>query len=145
MAYRFAKNNNLKYILNLELPFSAYISQVFNFVNFANLEPFAKLFQRKFWHLFTSNLSWLHIGDVKDGSLSVLQEGGWRLSRTKLSNSQGVLWKEVPHLRYPQQTQKLLLYFRHQLPVQMRSGDHTSRSVLRRRLRLDNMQQSTEH
>ena len=30
MAYRFAKNNHLQYILNLELPFSTYISQVFN-------------------------------------------------------------------------------------------------------------------
>ena len=30
------------------IPYSAYISGVFNFANFANLESFAKLFQRKF-------------------------------------------------------------------------------------------------
>ena len=32
------------------LPYSAYISRVFNFANFANFESFAKLFQRKFGH-----------------------------------------------------------------------------------------------
>ena len=30
------------------LPYSAYISRVFNFVNFANLESFAKFIQLKF-------------------------------------------------------------------------------------------------
>ena len=30
------------------IPYSAYISRVFNFANFANLEPFAKLIQLKF-------------------------------------------------------------------------------------------------
>ena len=36
------------------IPYSAYISRVFNFANFANLESFAKLFQRKFWHVNNS-------------------------------------------------------------------------------------------
>ena len=32
----------------MKLPFSAYISWVFNFTNFANLESFAKFIQQKF-------------------------------------------------------------------------------------------------
>ena len=53
---------------NLGIPYSAYISWVFNFANFANLESFAKLFQRK---IDTSKLS--HIGDVKDGAWHIEQ------------------------------------------------------------------------
>ena len=67
----------IKHCDALQIPYSAYISRIFNFANFANFEPFAKLFQRKFWH-YTLNL---HVGDVEDGSISVFQEGGWKLSR----------------------------------------------------------------
>ena len=36
--------------VNGMLPYSAYISRVFTFANFASLESFAKLFQQKFGH-----------------------------------------------------------------------------------------------
>ena len=41
-------NNNI--IVHQYIPYSAYISRVFNFANFAGLESFAKLIQRIFWH-----------------------------------------------------------------------------------------------
>ena len=37
-----------KSVFSFPIPFSAYISRVFNFANIANLESFAKFIQRKF-------------------------------------------------------------------------------------------------
>ena len=52
---------------SLLIPYSAYISRVFNFANFASLESFAKLIQRIF---DTSKLS--HIGDVLSSAFAKL-------------------------------------------------------------------------
>jgi len=67
----------------------------------------------RLWNYFSENFDtskFGHICDVKDGSISVLQEGGWTLSRDWLT------WiykecsrKKYHRLRYPQQTQKLQL------------------------------------
>ena len=38
----------------LWLPYTAKFSRVFNFANFVNFQPFAKLFQRKFFYTYTS-------------------------------------------------------------------------------------------
>jgi len=44
-----------------------------------------------------------HIGDIKDGSISVLQEGGWKLSRDWLTwIHKECSWKKYPRLRYQQ-------------------------------------------
>ena len=40
--------NDYKSNPDMPIPYGAYILQVFIFTNFANLEAFAKLFQRKF-------------------------------------------------------------------------------------------------
>ena len=76
-------------------------------------------------------------GNVKDGSISVSQEGGWKqlLSRGPR--------KKYAHLRYLQQTPKLPMYFSHQLPARRRSGEHTSRSVGEKKTEIG--QCATEH
>ena len=78
------------------IPYRAYILRVFNFANFANLESFAKLFQHKF---DTSKLS--HIGDVKDGSISVLQVGGWKVSRDQATSSTRSVNTEIAAVLHP--------------------------------------------
>ena len=43
-----ATMTSFRRMLKRDIPYGAYISRVFNFINFANLESFAKLFQQKF-------------------------------------------------------------------------------------------------
>ena len=67
----------------LYIPYSALILRVFNFTNFANLERFAKLFQRNFYtsamHRNSRVHAHRHIIHVLS-MLSVFQERGWPVS-----------------------------------------------------------------
>ncbi len=85
------------------LPYGAYILRVFNF---ANLEPFAKLIQRKFWTVrenfdtwITSVLSyttsrWLYSSTLRRWMETI--RGPSCLIHAERS------WKKYPRLRYPQ-------------------------------------------
>ena len=58
--------------LSLEIPYSTYISRGFNFVNFANLKSFAKLFHWKIWHFEVESHwaahSWNYFNEMKKPS-----------------------------------------------------------------------------
>ena len=102
----------LAVIMSSELPYSAYIS------NFANLESFAKLFQRKFWHFEVEprwwRKRWLYLSTSRRW-METIQEPTYLIHK---EHSQ----KKYPRLQYPQQTRKLQLYFSHQLAAWRRSG-----------------------
>ena len=102
----------LAVIMSSELPYSAYIS------NFANLESFVKLFQRKFWHFEVEprwrRKRWLYLSTSRRWMETI--QGPTYLIHKERS------WKKYPRLQYPQQTRKLQLYFSHQLAAWRRSG-----------------------
>ncbi len=72
--------------------YSAYISRVFIF---ANLEPFAKLIQRKFCHMNHFSLE-LHVHDVKMALFQYFNKVDGNYPGTNLPDPRGALSKEVP-------------------------------------------------
>ncbi len=96
-------------VYRYDLPYSAYISRVFNFANFANLEPFAKLIQRKFWNRSRNSTKFWHLNHfglelhvVKMALSSTLRRWMETIRGPSCLIHAERSRKKYPRLRYPQ-------------------------------------------